>query len=299
MGKSNKIQPENWFDTLPRQSYKKLEKINVNNDWFEVYKLPKKVYAIYEPRHFQEVISFLILGEQKSILLDTGLGIGNIKEVVDVLYPGKIEVINSHCHFDHVGENHKFSKTSIYNDSNAIERLKKGYSHDELKEHLDSYLIHGKLPKSFNREKYYIPPVTPNTVNDGDKIDLGNRKLHIIHTPGHSSDSIMLLDKENRILFTGDTFYPAALYAHFNSNFYGSSVFDTYLDSLIKIEALKESIDYLYCSHNEPIVNPNILTDVVDAFKQIKKGIGDYKIVDKIFREYLFNGFSIIVPDIR
>lgn len=294
---NNSVQPKDWFAEIPRKSYEKLEKVDVLSDWFEVYKLPHNVYAIYEPKHFQEVISFLIIGTKSSILLDTGMGISNIKEIVDQLTSGEVRVINSHCHFDHVGDNDKFFSVSIYNEENAIERLKKGYSIEELKEHTDSYLFSEGYPHGFNPNNYQILPIIPNILNDGDIINLGNRQLKVLHTPGHSPDSIMLLDKEHRILFTGDTFYPAALYAHFDSDFYGDSNFETYLNTMKRISKLSSDLDYIYCSHNEPIVNPNILHKVVEGFEKIMKESANYKIVDEKFRQYPFEGFSIITPD--
>ena len=54
--------------------------------WFEVYRIAPGVFAIYEPHQFEEVISFLILGEKRAAMFDTGLGIGDIKRVVAVAY---------------------------------------------------------------------------------------------------------------------------------------------------------------------------------------------------------------------
>ncbi len=294
---NDSVQPKDWFADLPRKSYENLEKVDIPNEWFGVYKLPHNVYAIYELNHFQEVISFLIIGSKSCILLDTGMGIGNIKEVIDQLTTKEVRVVNSHCHFDHVGDNDKFSHVYIFEDEKAVNRLKRGYDIDELKEHLDPYLINKGLPDSFDLNNYYIKPVLPHTLKDGEILDLGDRKLEVIHTPGHSPDSIMLLDREHRILFTGDTFYPAALYAHFDGDFYGNSNFETYLNTMKKISKLAQNLELLYCSHNEPIVEPNILYRVVEAFEVVINGSSNYKIVDEKFRQYTFEGFSIITPD--
>ena len=44
-----------------------MQKIHLKDEWFEVYRLPYQVYAITEPKHFEEVQSFLIKGEKYSI----------------------------------------------------------------------------------------------------------------------------------------------------------------------------------------------------------------------------------------
>ncbi len=58
--------------------------------------------------------------------------------------------------------------------------------------------------KSFSIKYWWKP---------GERIDLGDRELEVIHTPGHAKDSITLLDKKSNQLFTGDFIYPAELFA--------------------------------------------------------------------------------------
>ena len=58
------MQPEHWYDALPRPAYASLERVPVTEDWFEVYRIQPDLYAIYEPGHFQEVISYLITKER-------------------------------------------------------------------------------------------------------------------------------------------------------------------------------------------------------------------------------------------
>ncbi|MET3289248.1 UNVERIFIED_CONTAM: glyoxylase-like metal-dependent hydrolase (beta-lactamase superfamily II) [Brevibacillus sp. OAP136] len=294
----NAVVGTDWASALPRKSYEKLGRVETTNDWFEVYQLPKDVYAIYEPGHFQEVISYLIIGETKAILLDTGMGIGNIYELVHSLTDKEIEVVNSHSHFDHIGENYKFSKVSIFEDVNAVTTLTKGYSVEELKEHVTSMMFAKEPPKDFIAETYRMPPCEFDLLHDGDIIDLGNRKLKVIHTPGHSSDSIMLHDEENRILFTGDTFYPGALYAHFDEPFYGKSNLEIYLNSLRNIaNDVVPHIDYLYCSHNVPVNEPRLVEEAMKALQAILDQKASYQVDGSGLRRYDFDGFAVITKD--
>jgi hypothetical protein len=76
---------DNWWDTLPRPEWRKYTRIPQDQDWFEVYRVGDGIYAIYEPGQFEEVISFLIVGENLALLFDTGLGIGDIRRVVEEL----------------------------------------------------------------------------------------------------------------------------------------------------------------------------------------------------------------------
>src|SRR5262245_21891516 len=74
-----------WCDGLPRAAYARLERTPVADDWFEVYRVAPDVFAIYEPFQWQEIISFLILGQEQALLVDTGMGISSIRRVVDEL----------------------------------------------------------------------------------------------------------------------------------------------------------------------------------------------------------------------
>src|SRR5215831_13636573 len=113
-------QPPQWCRDLPRPAYQKLERVAVADPWFEVYRIRPGVFAIYEPHQFEEVISYLILGNRRALLFDTGMGIGKISEVVRELTKLPIAVLNSHTHFDHVGGNADFS--DIYDEDTPFTR---------------------------------------------------------------------------------------------------------------------------------------------------------------------------------
>lgn len=75
-------QQADWCKNLPRPAYSKLERIPTADPWFEVYRIRPGIFAIYEPRQLEEVISYLVVGNDRAVLFDTGMGIGNIQEVV-------------------------------------------------------------------------------------------------------------------------------------------------------------------------------------------------------------------------
>ena len=54
-------------------------------NWFTVETIDKDTFVISEYRHWEETHCYLICGTEKAVLIDTGLGIGNIKSVVDSL----------------------------------------------------------------------------------------------------------------------------------------------------------------------------------------------------------------------
>jgi glyoxylase-like metal-dependent hydrolase (beta-lactamase superfamily II) len=278
------------------------EEIDVGESWFKVLSLPNEVYGIHEPYHWQEVISFLIIGSERAALFDTGMGIKDISKVVRQLTDLKVIVVNSHTHFDHVGDNHRFDKIYVLDDKMALSRLLSGQPNEALRHDVAVELFRTGYPEGFDPDTYAIKPVSEDKIHrihHGDIIDLGDRKLEILHTPGHSNDSIMLLDRENRSLFTGDTFYPDWLFAFFDDE-WGESNLDVYEATMKEVAKLEPDLDYLFPCHNQALVTPKILPKAAAAFESVNKGEAAYKnseLYGYKIRVHDFEGFSILTQD--
>ena len=93
------------------------------------------------------------------------------------------------------------------------------------------------------------------------------------------------------MLFVGDTFYPASLYAHLRG-----SDFEHYVESAIRLAELEAHVDFILPAHNEPLLESAYLTSFRDAFQAMKNETMPFVLTDGN-REYAFDGFSIIVPD--
>ena len=181
-----------WCKPLPRPEYKSLERVATSDPWFEVYKVAPDTFAIYEPHQAEEVISYLILGKEKALLFDTGMGISDIRKLVSGLTALPVIVLNSHTHNDHVGGNWQFD--TIYSMDTDFSRQNAKGSTADAQDELAPGQICGELPKDFDAKSYRTKPWTiTKYVHDGDKLDLGHRTLEIISTPGHTPDAICLL----------------------------------------------------------------------------------------------------------
>lgn len=283
---------DNWWDKLPRPEWSAYERIDQDQDWFEVYRVADDVFAIYEPGQFEEVMSFLILGSERALLFDTGLGIADIRRVVEQLTDLDVIVLNSHTHYDHIGGNHQFD--TIYGRDTEYTRGRAAGSDPQA---VAGFLREGwvwkPLPPEFSAADYRSRPFEiDRLVDEGDVIDIGGRRLEVMNTPGHAPDSICLLDRDNRMLFTGDTFYLAPLYTHLE----GSS-FDDYARTAARLAGLADDIDFALTSHNVPIVDAAYMSALGDAFADIVSGSATDVTLSDGFREYAFDGFSIIVRD--
>jgi glyoxylase-like metal-dependent hydrolase (beta-lactamase superfamily II) len=281
-------QQAEWCKKLPRAAYGRLERVPTADAWFEVYKIRPGVFAIYEPHQLEEVISYLIIGGDRAVLFDTGMGISNIQAVVAGLTRLPVSVVNSHTHNDHVGDNWRFN--DIYGMDTDFTRTNARGSKNDAQEELVPDKICGALPAGFDAKAYSTKAFhITHWLHDGDAIDLGGRTLKVIATPGHTPDAIALLDEKNGSLFTGDTFYLGPIYLY-----RPETDLDAYVASVQRLAAMASHLQLLLPSHNTPTVDPSYLPKVVVAMQRIRRG--EVKPVAKDGKhEYVFEGFSFLM----
>jgi glyoxylase-like metal-dependent hydrolase (beta-lactamase superfamily II) len=256
----------NWCRALPRPEYKALERVPVSDSWFEVYQPTHDVFAIYEPHQAEETISYLIVGNKRALLLDTGMGISDLKKVVAELTNLPIVVLNSHTHNDHVGDNWQFATVYAMNTNFTRENVRG--SRVDAQAEITPDQICGALPKGFDPKTYATRPwkIAAYT-HDGDRFDLGGRTLEVISTPGHTPDAISLIDRANGLLFTGDTYYPAPIWL-----FRPETDLDAYAASIRRLAALAPQIKIVLGAHNIPVASPSVLPRLVAAFNAVRTG---------------------------
>lgn len=255
-----------WCRALPRPEYKTVQRVSITDPWFEVYEPAQGVFAIYEPHQAEETISYLIVGEKRALLFDTGMGISDLKKVIARLTKLPIILLNSHTHNDHVGDNWEFSR--IYGMDTDFTRQNARGSRLDAQTEITSDQICGGLPKGFDPAGYATRPWKITAyIHDGDRFDLGNRTVEVIATPGHTPDSICLFDRTNGLLFTGDTYYPAPIWL-----FRPETDLDAYAASIRRLAALAPQVKVLMGAHNIPVASPTLLPKLVAAFDAVRAG---------------------------
>lgn len=251
----------------PREEYKSLNRIPYNSDWFELYNIAPGIVAIYEPHQWQEIISYLIEGENKALLFDTGNGIGDIAAVVNQITDKPVIVVNSHSHYDHVGGNYAFDMILGMNTPFTINR-QKGIKNKEIAIEVSQSALCRPTPNGVNESNHVGKPYSVNKIiEDGHKIELGNRTIEVIHIPGHTPDAIALIDRDAGLLWTGDSYYsgPIWLYAP-------ETNLDLYRQSLQRLLKELPNVKALLPSHNTPWVEPEVLTSVLAGFDAMIRG---------------------------
>ena len=282
------LRPE-WCRQLPRPEYKTLERVLPDEPWFEIYRIRPGVFALYEPKQFEEVISYLILGDKRAVLFDTGLGVARISTVVTRLTPLPVTVINSHTHFDHVGGNAEF-KEIWTRDLDYTQKNMRGQSNIYSRDALAPERLCGPLPPGVNPKSYSIRPwISTHSLHDGEGFDLGGRVVEVIFTPGHTPDSLSLLDRRNGLLFTGDTFYPGPIYL-----FVPETDFAAYTRSVARLAAIEPQVKLLLPAHNVPVAEPVFLSRLATAVQQVNQGRAKSQVTEG-HREYVFEGFSLLL----
>jgi glyoxylase-like metal-dependent hydrolase (beta-lactamase superfamily II) len=259
-------QKPEWCKNLPRPEYKTLQRVLPDEAWFEVYKVAPATFAIYEPHQSEEVISYLMVGTKQALLFDTGMGIANIKALVARLTSHPIVVLNSHTHDDHVGGNWQFP--FIYGMDTAYTRASATGSREDAQAEIAMDQICGTLPKNFDPAKYSTKPWKISLfVHNGFKVNLGGRTIEIIAAPGHTPDSISLIDRTNGLLFSGDTFYPGEIWLY-----RPETDLPAYLASVKKLVALAPEIKLVLGAHNVPVAQPSVLSQLDAAIRSVLAG---------------------------
>lgn len=180
---------------------------------------------------------FVLEGTEKALLIDSGMQVHNAREITEGLTKLPVSLLNTHADPDHVGSNAEFP---VF------------YMHPA--EASNYYNTHRKTGQ-------FIP------VHDGEMLDLGNRLLQIITLPGHTPGSIAVLDKNARVVFSGDSIQNGRIFM-----FGVQREIHAYMHSLVKLQGYGDEFDKIYPSHGSFPVEPSIIPELYKAAGKILSG---------------------------
>ena len=225
------------------------------DDWYTITRIDDKTFSIGEPRYWQLNYNYLLLGEERAILFDTGAGVRNIKPVVQSLTQLPVTVISSHPHYDHIGNNHRFEQVAVLDVPS-------------LRSEVRNNIFEPRFSRAFTFRR--MPPFTVSEwLRPEQTIELGNRTLTAFHIPGHEQGSVALLDAGRKQLFTGDFIYPGWLVA-----FAPTSDLEKYIASIRYLLSRTAGDEILYGAHAVPEhPSPNLphsaLMELLNALQAI------------------------------
>lgn len=246
----------------------------VADRWFEFQRIDDDITLIWEP-HVVPLIRcniWHVRGRDRDLLIDTGLGMASLKDAARNLLAKALTAVATHVHYDHVGGFHEFEDRIIHRieaakaaAGNAASLYGAGKD-DGLLESIRAagYDVPPQLFDAVPSAEYdplayrVLPAPATRVVDEGDVIDIGDRRFEILHLPGHSPGSIGLWEEETGILFSGDAVYDGPLLDELP----GSDV-PTYVATMKRLRDLPVTV--VHAGH-DPSFDRGRLRDLCDAY---------------------------------
>lgn len=231
------------------------------SDWFTLEQAAADTYILSEYRHWEETHCYLLCGQERCLLIDTGLGICDIREAAAPLTSLPVSAVATHIHWDHIG-GHKYFP-DFYAHIDELDWLQ-GHFPLSIDTVRDMVLDRCDPPKGFDISAYQLFQGMPTRLlRNGDRIDLGGRIITVLHTPGHSPGHMCFWEEARGWLFTGDLVYLDTLLAY-----YPSTDPAAYLASLERVAALP--VRRVFPGHHSLDISPEILPQMRNALRELK-----------------------------
>jgi len=193
--------------------------------------------------------SYLVVGEKRGLVIDTGFASENIKVYAQSLTNKPVNrAANTHGHFDHAGGNGWFDK--VYMSAKALEIAKTPYPSKE----------------SINYPLDY--PV--KVIGDGDVIDLGERTLEVIEIPAHAPSSVAYLDRKERLLFSGDEVAKGVMLVWMQDE--PQPTIEQHFKNMQKLMQYRDVFDHICSGHGEELFDASLVEDLLEHDQQIMAG---------------------------
>lgn len=154
------------------------------DNWFTIEQIDRDTFSISEYKHWEETHCYLLCGEKYAVLIDTGLGVSNIRKIVDSLTELPVVAVTTHVHWDHIGGHKYFDNIAVHEAEKDWLSVRFPIPLQVVKNNLTR--LPCDFPKDFDINAYQIFQGMPQRIlHDGDFLNLGEREIQVIHTPGH------------------------------------------------------------------------------------------------------------------
>lgn len=258
------VEPADVFGNIKRgENYSPASKMI--DDWYAVEAIDAQTFAINEPRSSQYNTSYLIVGDARAIMFDAGsgerpLGSRSMREVAEQYTDNKpITLILSHFHYDHIYDAATFDSVTL------IDR-------PEIRANIRDNVYTISPWESLEMERRPLKVAT--LVADGDVIDLGDRKVDVLNLPGHTTESVVLLDRNRKQVFAGDF-----IYRHLGGIIAFSPAADlvAYQANSTRLLQLTNADTLFFGAHGIPQFSHDWLMLMDSELGKIVRGEGDYR----------------------
>lgn len=203
----------------------------VVDPWYGTAQLAPNLWLITEPR-VHPIFSanmHLVLGRDRDLLIDSGMGVAPLRPVVDSLRPDPakpLSCLSTHTHVDHIGAVHEFDDRLVHPIEAEEHASPPPYSlrTDGISQAFRDLFANAGYPAlwpllidalpaaDYDVDAYTLrgAPAT-GLVHDGDPVDLGDWQAEVLHLPGHSPGQVGLFHHDSGTLFGADAVYDGPL----------------------------------------------------------------------------------------
>ena len=197
-----------------------------------------------------EATGYLVVGEERACVIDTMNGYSDLNAAVRRITDKPVTVVNTHGHPDHIFGNMYFPEA--YLDPADLELARTFTENPEA--------------EAYCRERgHSFPPF--REIRQGDVIDLGGRTLEVFSLPGHTPGGILLLLREDRILFTGDS-----VNHHLWMQLDGCLPMEQFVMEVDKVMFLEERADFILHGHARDLDDISLLRCMRKGAEEICEG---------------------------
>lgn len=231
--------------------------------WFTVEQIDAATFAISEYQHWEETHCYLLCGTARALLIDTGLGVANIRAVADRLTSLPITVVTTHVHWDHIGGHRYFEHIAVHEAERDWLAVKFPIPLQAVKKNLLCRPC--AFPADFVCDNVQIYQGEPQRIfRDGDVFDLGRRQVVAVHTPGHSPGHCCFYEPKRETLYSGDLIYSGCLDA-----FYPTTDPELFLQSVRKIQSL--AVSHVFPAHHQLHIPVDLIDRVERGFSTLEE----------------------------
>lgn len=235
------------------------------NRKYQVENVCENVYRIEE---FGLGTIYLVKGRDSAVLIDTGTGVADLKGLVESMVDTPYDVILTHGHYDHAGGIGQFD--SVYVNKKDIELIK-SITLEERVSYAEAILATYPVDEplfELNDIKQWEKLPKFKCVDDKTTLDLGDKTLEIFEVPGHTKGSICILDRADRVLFSGDNLQPILLLTMDGED--RENVIKEWYEASKKVCCHIDDFDYLCGGHEK--IEKNIIPELQECGRLIVEG---------------------------
>src|SRR5262245_38774447 len=255
------------------------EGLPVVPEWFHVDDVGEGVVRVTEP-HLSPLVAanlWWIRGQRHDVVVDSGLGVASLRDHLPQILDHDTMAVISHTHLDHTGGAHEFDRVAVHAiEADAVASPPPVSLHPRTEmemlglaipdpDTLPDSLLEALPEPGFDQAAYSIQPATvTRAVTHGDVIDLGDRRLRVVHAPGHTAGSIVLLDEDLHWLYTGDVLNDGPVF----DEMYGADI-PTYVESMRRL--LDLDVAMVHPGHDHSF-DGDRMRQLVDDYLTLRSG---------------------------